>query len=39
MSTDRAVLSPNSEPVSMRPIVDWQTPVETLPSFAVGNNI
>ena len=38
MRTDRAVTRPNSELVSMRPIVDRQTPVKTLPSLAVGNN-
>ena len=36
MCTDRAVTWPSSEPVSMRPIVDRQTPVKTLPSLAVG---
>ena len=36
--TDRAVTRPSSEPVSMRSIVDTQTPVNTLPSLAVGNN-
>ena len=38
MRTDRAVTRPNSEPVSMKPIVDRQTPVKTLPSLAVGKN-
>ena len=38
MRTDRAVTRPSSEPVFMRPIVDRQTPVKTLPSLAVGNN-
>ena len=37
MRTDRAVTRPSSEPVGMRPIVDRQTPVKTLPSLAVGN--
>ena len=37
MHTARAVTRPSSEPVSMRPIVDRQTPVKTLPSLAVGN--
>ena len=35
--TDRAVTRPCSEPACMRPIVDRQTPVKTLPSLAVGN--
>ena len=39
MRTNRAVTRPSSEPVSMRPIVDRQTPVKTLPSFAVGNKL
>ena len=38
MQTDQDVTRPTSEPVSMRPIVDRQTPVKTLPSLAVGNN-
>ena len=38
MRTDRAVTRPSSEPVSMRPIVDRQTPVKTLPSLAVGDD-
>ena len=38
MHTDRAVTRPSSEPVAMRPIVDRQTPVKTLPSLTVGNN-
>ena len=38
MLTDRAVTRPSSEPVAMRPIVDRQTPVKTLPSLVVGNN-
>ena len=38
MHTDRAITRPSSESVSMRPIVDRQTPVKTLPSLAVGNN-
>ena len=38
MRTDRTVTRPSSELVSMRPIVDRQTPVKTLPSLAVGNN-
>ena len=33
MRTDRAVTRPSSEPVSMRPIVDRQTSVKTLPSL------
>ena len=37
MRTDRAVTRSSSEPVSMRPIVDRQAPVKTLPSLAVGN--
>ena len=37
MRTDRAVTRPSSEPVFMRPIVDRQTPVKTLPSLAVSN--
>ena len=37
MHSDRAVTRPSSEPVSMRPIVDRQTPVKTLPSLAVDN--
>ena len=37
MHTDRAITRPSSESVSMRPIVDRQTPVKTLPSLAVGN--
>ena len=36
MRTDRAVRRPSSEPVAVRPIVDRQTPVKTLPSLAVG---
>ena len=39
MHTDRAVTRPSSEPVSMRPIVDRQTPVKTLPSLAVGKKL
>ena len=35
MRTDRAVRRPSSEPVAVRPIVDRQTPVKTLPSLAV----
>ena len=35
MRTDRAS-EPGSEPVAMRPIVDRQTPVKTLPSLAVS---
>ena len=38
MHTDRAVASPSSEQVAMRPTVDRQTPVKTLPSLAVVNN-
>ena len=39
MRTDRTVTRPSSEPMRpMRPIVDRQTPVKTLPSLAVGNN-
>ena len=38
MRTDR-VTRPGSEPVSIRPIVDRQTAVKTLPSLAVSNNI
>ena len=38
MRTNRTITRPSSEPVSMRPIVDRQTPVKTLPSLAVGNN-
>ena len=37
MPTNRAITRPSSEPVSMRPIVDRQTPVKTLPSLVVGN--
>ena len=37
MHTDRAVTRSSSEPVAMRPIVDRQKPVKTLPSLAVGN--
>ena len=36
MHSDRAVTKLNSEPVSMRPIVDRQTPMKTLTSLAVG---
>ena len=39
MHTDRAATRPSSEPVSMRPIVDRQTPVKTLPSLAVGKYV
>ena len=38
MLTDRAVKRLSSERVAMRPIMDRQTPVKTLPSLAVGNN-
>ena len=38
MRTDRAVTRLSSEPVSIRPIVDRQTPVKTFPSLAVSNN-
>ena len=38
MRTDRTVTRPSSEPVSMRLIVDRQTPVKTLPPLAVGKN-
>ena len=38
MRTDRAVTRPCSEPVSVRLIVDRQTPVKTLPPLAVGKN-
>ena len=38
MHTDHAVSRLSSEPVSMRPIVDRQTPMKTLPSLAVGKN-
>ena len=37
MRTDRAVTRPSSERVAMRPKVDRQTPVKTLPNLAVGN--
>ena len=37
MSTNRAVTRPRNEPVSIRSIVDRQTPVKTLPSIVVGN--
>ena len=37
MPIDRTVTRESSEPVAMRPIVDTQTPVKTLPSLAVGN--
>ena len=37
MRTDRAITRPSSEPISMRPIVDRQTPVKTLHSLTVGN--
>ena len=37
MRTDRAVIRPSCEPVTMTPIVDRQTPVKTLPTLAVGN--
>ena len=37
MRTDHAITRPSSEPASMRPIVDRQTPVKTLPSLAFGN--
>ena len=37
MRTDHSVTRPSSESVSMRPIVDRQTPVKTLPSPALGN--
>ena len=33
------VYTNSSEPVSMRPIVDRQTPVKTLPSLAVGKKL
>ena len=39
MHTNRAITRPSSESVSMRPIGDRQTPVKTLPSLAVGNNL
>ena len=39
MRTDRAVTRPSSERVVMRSIVDRQTYVKTLPSFAVGKYI
>ena len=38
MCTDRAITRMSSDRVAMRPIVDRQTPVKTLPSLAVGNN-
>ena len=38
MRTNRAVARPSSEPISMRPIVDRQTPVKTLPSLAIGKD-
>ena len=38
MRTDRALTRPSSDRVAMKPIVDRQTPVKTLPSLAVGNN-
>ena len=38
MRTNRAVTGMSSERVAVRPIVDRQTPVKTLPSFAVGNS-
>ena len=37
MSADRAIRRPTSEQVAVRPIVDIQTPVKTLPSLAVGD--
>ena len=39
MRTDRAVGRSSSGPVGVRPIVDRQTPVKTLPSIALGKNI
>ena len=39
MRSDHAVTRPSSEPVSMRQIVDIQTPVKTLPFLAVGNKL
>ena len=38
MCTGRTVTRPSNEPVSMRPIVDRQTPVKTLPFLAVGKS-
>ena len=38
MRTDRAVIRMSSDRGAMKPIVDRQTPVKTLPSLAVGNN-
>ena len=38
MRTDRLVTRSSTERVATRPIVDRQTPVETSPSLAVGNN-
>ena len=38
MRTDRAVTRMTSDRVAIRPIVDRQTPVKTLPSLAVGND-
>ena len=38
MLTDHAVTRLSSEPVYMKPIVDRQRPVKTLPSLAVGKN-
>ena len=39
MRTDRVVTRPSSEPVAMRPIVDKQKPVKTLPSLVVGKDV
>ena len=36
MRTDRAITRLSSDRVAMRPIVERQTPVKTLPSLAVG---
>ena len=39
MHTDHAVPRLSSELVAMRPTVDRQTPVKTLPSLAVGKHM
>ena len=39
MHTDCAVTMPRCERLGMRPIVDRQTPVKTLPSLAVGKKL
>ena len=38
MRTDHSVTRPSGESVSMRPTVDRQTPVKTLPCLVVGKN-